>query len=82
MIKIIAAGALLGLAFASPVFAQDMVCDAASLDKMKVEIEALTDAAKKDASMKAYGEAEAAMKANKMDECKMKMGEASKVMGK
>ena len=81
MIKTALVTALLGLAMVAPSYAQDkFACDEASMTKMKTDIDGLTDAAKKDAAMKEYDLAMAAMKEKKMDECSMHGGEAGKNM--
>ena len=58
-----------------------MMCDEASMTKMMADTNAMTDAAKKDATMKEMEMAKAAMDAKKTDECKMHMENATKAMG-
>jgi hypothetical protein len=77
---VVAAAALFTLAFAAPAFAQDMACDQAAMDKMKAEMEKVSDATKKDAAMKEMEMAMTAMKDSKADECKMHMDGAMKAM--
>jgi hypothetical protein len=57
------------LAFAAPAFADDMKCDDAAMTKMKTDMDAVTDAAKKEAGMKQMEMAMAAMKDGKADDC-------------
>lgn len=86
MLKITIAAACLASAFAMPVYAQDaMKCDDASMMKMQTEMDAMTDPAmkeKKEMASKEMMMAKDSMKANKMDDCTMHMGNASKSMGK
>ncbi len=80
MIKVLFAAALLGFALTAPAYAEDMKCDDASMMKMQTEMDAMTDAAKKEMAMKEMDMAKMAMKDSKMDECTMHMGEAMKQM--
>ena len=79
--------AAFAIAFIQPAFAQDvmMKCDDASMMKMQTEMDAMTDPAmkeKKEMAMKEMDMAKEAMKANKMDDCKMHMEGAMKEMKK
>jgi hypothetical protein len=84
MIRTLLAASALAIAFAHPVLADDMMkCDDASMMKMKADLDAMTgDAmmAKKEMAMKEMDMASDAMKAGKMDDCTMHMGEAMKAM--
>ena len=81
MKKLMIATALLTCVSVWPAAAADMMCDEASITKMMADTNAMTDAAKKDATMKEMEMAKAAMEAKKMDECKMHMDNATKAMG-
>ena len=78
------AAAVLALALSAPAFAQDamMKCDDAMMMKMQTEMDAMTDADKKKMAMEHMDMAKTAMKDNKMDDCTMHMGNASKTMMK
>jgi hypothetical protein len=85
MLKSTLAAALFGLAFIAPAFAADMKCDDATMKDMQAKMDAVTDAAMKDAKDKATKEMEmamAAMKDNKMDDCVTHMQNAMKGMMK
>lgn len=68
-------------AFVVPASAQQTVkCDEASLTKMRADIDALTDADKKAKSLESWTAADAAFKANNMDECNARIGDTGKSM--
>jgi hypothetical protein len=76
MMKLVAT-VVAGLAFASPAFAQEMTCDEASMTKVQQAVDAVADAAKKDAAKADLTMAMDAMKANKADECVAALKNAS-----
>lgn len=81
MIKTLAASALLGLAMLAPAYAQDsttMMCDETSLTSLKSKVDGATDQAKKDAAMKEYDQAMAAMTAKDDAKCKEHMSATEK----
>lgn len=83
MLKSTLAAALLGFVMIAPAYAQDMMCDDASMMKMKTDMDAMTDPAmkeKKEMAMKEMDMAKESMAANKMDDCKMHMENAKKGM--
>ena len=88
MLKITIAAACLASAFTIPVYAQDAMkstkCDNASMMKMQADVDAMTGSMKdkKEMASKEMMMAKDAMKANKMDDCKMHMDNAMKSMGK
>ncbi|WP_143534040.1 hypothetical protein [Rhizobium sullae] len=88
MLKITIAAVCLASAFALPVYAQDAMtakCDDASMMKIQSDVDAMTDPTmkeKKEMASKEMMMAKDAMKAEKMDDCKMHMGNAMKSMGK
>jgi hypothetical protein len=68
-----------------PAFAADeMKCDNTSMMKMQSEVDAMSSSmkAEKDMAMKHMDMAKASMKANKMEDCKMHMDQATKAMKK
>ena len=68
-----------------PVMAAEIKCDQASMKKMNTEIEAMSASsmkAQKNEAMMHLDLAKDSMKANKMDDCKMHMGQAMKAMKK
>jgi membrane protein insertase Oxa1/YidC/SpoIIIJ len=78
------AAALLGLAFTSSAFADEMKCDDASMKMMQGEMEKM-DAAmkdKKEMAMKEMEMAMASMKDGKSDDCMMHMKGAMDAMKK
>ncbi len=59
-----------------PVYAQQAAkCDEVSLTKMRTDIDAMTDQDKKTAAMKNWEGADAAFKANKLEECVAFLGD-------
>ena len=81
MLKTFAAAALLALSLAAPAYADDMMatCDDATMKMVSDAMTKDTDPKMKDDVMKAGEEmtmAMEAMKANKMDDCKMHVGMA------
>lgn len=86
MFKYILAAAALGVFAIQPAFADGMPkCDDASMMKMQTDMDAMTDASKKDQKMMAMKEMDMAkdsMKAKKMDDCSMHMDKAMKAMKK
>ena len=88
MLKITIAAACLASALALPVYAQDAMmakCDDASMMKMQTDVDAMTGPMmkeKKEMASKEMMMAKDAMKAKKMDDCKMHMDNAMKSMGK
>jgi hypothetical protein len=67
---------------AAPAMAMDMKCDEASMSMMKSDIDGTKDASMKKMASDHMMMAQQSMKAGKMDDCKMHMGEAMKSMGK
>ena len=83
MLKFGIMAAALSLALSVPSYAQDkMTCDEATLTKMKVDIDAMTDKEKQAMSMKSHEKAMAAMTAKNMDECMKAMEESNQQMGR
>ena len=79
MIKSALLATAISFAFILPVSAQQVVpCDEASLTKMRTEIDAISDKGKQAESLKAWEAANAAFKANNIDECNAKIGDAGK----
>ncbi len=80
MIKSALLATAISFAFIVPASAQQAVvpCDEASLTKMRTEIDAMTDKAKQTETLKSWEAADAAFKANNIDECNSKIGDASK----
>jgi hypothetical protein len=80
MIKSALLATAICFAFIVPASAQQAVrpCDEASLTKMRTEIDAMTDQVKKAETLKAWEAADAAFKANNMEECNARIGDASK----
>lgn len=79
MMKIVAI-AVVGLAFASPAFAQEMKCDQDTIAKVQAAVDATADAAKKDAGAAEVKKASDAMAANKADECVAALTAASEAI--
>jgi hypothetical protein len=82
MIKSALLATAISIAFVVPAFAQQAVvpCDEASLAQMRKDIDAMTDADKKAKSLESWTAAEAAFKANNMDECNARIGDTGKNM--
>lgn len=79
MIKSALLATAISLAFVVPAYAQSAVqCDEASLTKMRTEIDAMTDKDKQAMSLQSWEAANAAFKANNLDECNARIGDASK----
>lgn len=79
MIKSALLATAICFAFIVPASAQMAVqCDEASLTKMRTEIDAITDTEKKAKSLQSWEAADAAFKANNLDECNARIGDASK----
>ena len=80
MIKSALLATAICFAFIVPASAQQAVvpCDEASLTKMRTEIDAMTDQAKKTETLQAWEAANAAFKANNIEECNARIGDASK----
>lgn len=81
MIKSALLATALCFAFVVPASAQQTVkCDEASLTKMRADIDAMTDADKKAKSLESWNAADAAFKANNVDECNARLGDTGKNM--
>jgi len=81
MIKSALLATAICFAFVVPASAQQTVkCDEASLTKMRTDIDAMTDADKKAKSLESWTAADAAFKANNMDECNARIGDTGKSM--
>jgi hypothetical protein len=79
MIKSILLATAISFAFILPASAQQVVpCDEASLTKMRTEIDAMTDKAKQAETLQAWEAANTAFKANNLDECNARIGDAGK----
>jgi long-subunit fatty acid transport protein len=79
MIKSALLATAICFSFIVPASAQQAVpCDEASLTKMRTEIDAMTDKAKQAESLQAWEAANTAFKANNIDECNARIGDASK----
>ncbi len=76
MLKSTLLAATFGVMMIAPAFAQDMVCDEATMTKMMTNIDAMTDAAKKEAAMGHMTKAKELMAAANMEECLMEMKQA------
>jgi hypothetical protein len=76
MMKIVAA-VVAGLAFAGPAFAQEMACDEASIAKVEQAVNAVADAAKKDAASADLKAAKDAMAASDAAGCAAALKKAS-----
>jgi hypothetical protein len=78
MIKSAILASAISLAFIVPAYAQQAVtCDEASLTKMRTDIDAMTDQDKKAQSLTNWEAANAAFKANNIDECTALLGHRS-----
>ena len=65
--------------FVVPAYAQQTVkCDEASLTQMRKDIDAMTDKEKQAKSIESWEAANTAFKANNVDECNARIGDASK----
>jgi hypothetical protein len=83
MIKSALMATAIGFAFIVPAYAQQAVfsCDEASLTQMRKDIDAMTDPDKKAKSLESWTAADAAFKANNMEECNARIGDTGKTMG-
>jgi hypothetical protein len=69
-------------AFVVPASAQQTVtCDQTALTKMRTDIDAMTDATKKAQAMASWTAADTAFKANNLNECNARIGDARTTMG-
>jgi long-subunit fatty acid transport protein len=79
MLKSALLATVISFAFILPASAQQVVpCDEPSLTKMRTEIDAMTDKAKQAETLTAWEAANTAFKANNLDECNARIGDASK----
>jgi hypothetical protein len=82
MIKSAILASAICFAFVVPASAQQTVtCDQASLTKMRTDIDAITDPAKKAKAMESWTAADTAFKANNLNECNARIGDASTTIG-
>ncbi|HUR44000.1 MAG TPA: hypothetical protein VMZ01_07860 [Aestuariivirga sp.] len=79
MLKSTLLAAVFGLALIVPASAENSKCDEPTLAAMQTEIDALTDAGKKEAAMKEMQMAKDMMAANDMDGCGTHLEAASKI---
>lgn len=81
MIKSALLATAISFAFVVPAYAQQTVkCDEASLTQMRTEIDAMTDQEKKAKSIESWDAANAAFKANNVDECNARLDDTGKTM--
>jgi hypothetical protein len=82
MIKSALMATAIGFAFIVPAYAQQAVvpCDEASLTQMRKDIDAMTDKDRQARAMESWTAADAAFKANNMDECNARIGDTGKNM--
>jgi hypothetical protein len=81
MIKSALLATAISFAFILPASAQQVVpCDEPSLTKMRTEIDAMTDKARQAETLTAWEAAQAAFKANNLDECNARIGDTGKSM--
>ena len=81
MIKSAILAAAVCFAFVVPASAQQTAkCDQATLTKMRADIDAMTDQDKKAKSLESWTAADAAFKANNVDECNARLGDTGKNM--
>jgi hypothetical protein len=73
MLKTALLAAILGMTFIAPAFADDYVCDEATLTKMKTKVDAMTDKDKQSKSVTEWQAAMDDMKAKNLDSCKAHM---------
>ena len=79
MIKSALLASAICFAFVVPAFAQQTVkCDEASLTQMRKDIDTMTDKEKQAKSVESWTAAEAAFKANNLDECNARIGDTGK----
>ena len=79
MLKSTLLAAVFGLALIVPASAENAKCDEATMTAMTAEVEALTDAGKKDAAMKEMRMAKDMMTASDMDGCGTHLDAAAKI---
>jgi hypothetical protein len=79
MLKSTLLAAVFGLALIVPASAENAKCDEATMTAMQAEIDALTDAGKKEAAMKEMKTAKDMMAANDMDGCGTHLDAAHKI---
>ena len=79
MLKSILLATVFGLALIAPASAENAKCDEATMTAMMAEIEALTDAGKKEAAMAEMQKAKDMMTANDMDGCGTQLDTAAKI---
>lgn len=85
MFKPLFAAAVVTAAFSTASLADEMMCDEASIMKVEEMAKGMTDPAMKEKmemAMKEVDMAKMSMKENKMDDCKMHIGEAMKATAK
>ena len=82
MIKSALLATAIGFAFVVPAYAQQAVvpCDEASLTQMRKDIDAMTDKERQAKAVESWTAAEAAFKANNLDECNARIGDTGKNM--
>jgi hypothetical protein len=82
MIKSALLATAITFAFVVPAYAQQSAvpCDEASLTQMRKDIDAITDQDKKAKSLESWTAADAAFKANNLDECNARIGDTGKNM--
>lgn len=81
MIKSALLATAICFAFVVPAYAQQTVkCDEASLTQMRKDIDAMTDKEKQAKSVESWDAADAAFKANNLDECNARIGDTGKNM--
>ncbi|HUQ34760.1 MAG TPA: hypothetical protein VM144_00120 [Aestuariivirga sp.] len=82
MIKSALLATAIGLAFVVPAYAQQAVvpCDEPSLTQMRKDIDAMTDKERQAKAVESWTAAEAAFKANNLDECNARIGDTGKNM--
>ncbi|MGH6855335.1 MAG: hypothetical protein ACREDN_07945 [Aestuariivirga sp.] len=79
MLKSTLIAAAFGLTLIAPAYADNAKCDEATFTMMMAEVEALTDASKKEMAMKEMEMAKEKMAANDMDGCGTQLDAAAKV---
>ncbi len=81
MIKSALLATAISFAFVVPAFAQQTVkCDEASLTEMRKNIDTMTDKEKQAKAIESWDAANAAFKANNVDECNARIGDTGKNM--
>ena len=81
MIKSALLATAISLAFVVPAYAQQTVkCDEASLTEMRKNIDTMTDKEKQAKAIESWDAANAAFKANNVDECNSRIGDTGKNM--